>query len=197
MNIQQTIEYFQLLFLLFMARRIDRKYYILKIGCNLRFFFKSQSYPEDIDFDLQGISVRDFRDQINGILKSKSFMDALSIKGLAVGHITEHKQTETTQRLKLGIISEHMQIPTRIEFSRRDGKRGEIRFEAVDPIILKKYEITLVLVNHYTRETAFLQKIYAMSSRTIPRARDVFDLYLLVTTGTDIPTILKTGINLR
>lgn len=183
MDIRQTVECFHLLFLLFIGRKIDRRYYILKGGCNLRFFFNSPRYSEDIDFDLHGMPVRIFQEQVGIILKSRPFKDTLLSKGITVGHITEQKQTETTQRWKLGIVSKQVQMPTKIEFSRRKHKAGESRFESVSSVLLKKHELPPVLVNHYTAGDAFMQKISAMASRKIPQARDVFDMYLLIASG--------------
>ncbi|MCX8081823.1 MAG: nucleotidyl transferase AbiEii/AbiGii toxin family protein [bacterium] len=193
LNIEERVECFQLVFLLFLSQKIDRKHYVLKGGCNLRFFFKSPRYSEDIDFDLQDISVQKFREDVNRILRSSTFKEALSVKGLTIGNITESKQTETTQRwkLSLGYGQTKTYIPTKIEFSRRDVGKTESRFEAVDPIILKKYEIAPVLVRHYTAEASFLQKIVAISSRKIPQARDIFDTYLLIIMGVDTSKILK------
>ncbi len=183
MDIRQTVECFHLLFLLFIGRKIDRRHYILKGGCNLRFFFNSPRYSEDIDFDLQGIPVRTFQEQVGIILKSRPFKDTLLAKGITIGHINEQKQTETTQRWKLGIVSKQVQMPTKIEFSRRNQKEGESRFESVNNVLLKKHELPPVLVNHYTAEEAFRQKANAMSYRKIPQARDVFDMYLLIASG--------------
>jgi predicted nucleotidyltransferase component of viral defense system len=194
MNVQQTVEYFHLLFLLFISRKIDRKYYILKGGCSLRFFFKSPRYSEDINFDLQGIPVQEFRGQVNKLLRSAAFRDMLLVKDITIGHVTEHKQMETTQRWKLSLNSLQRQtpVPTRIEFSRRQRKKGESRFEAVDSVFLKKYELPPVLVNHYSAEGAFRQKINAMSFRGVPQARDIFDLYfLLATSGEAVASSLE------
>ncbi len=194
MDIQQTIEWFHLLFLLFIGRKIDRKHYVLKGGCNLRFFFRSPRYSEDIDFDLFGIPVQVFREQVNKILKSSVFNDNLLLKGMTLGHTAEHKQTETTQRWKLSLYSRQMQmsVPTKIEFSRRDRDKEESKFEAVDAGFIKRYELPPVLVSHYTAEAAFRQKMNAMSSRRIPQARDLFDLYfLLVTAGEKVALLSR------
>jgi predicted nucleotidyltransferase component of viral defense system len=51
-TIQSNIELFHLLFLRQIEGKLDKKLYALKGGCNLRFFFKSIRYSEDIDFDI-------------------------------------------------------------------------------------------------------------------------------------------------
>jgi len=192
MNIQQTIEYFHLVLLLFMSRKINRNHYILKGGCNLRFFLRSPRHSEDIDFDLKDTPVQILQEQVNKILNSSIFRDTLFLKGIGIKHITTHKQTETIQRWKLTLMAGQNQIPipTKIEFSRRQ-KGGDYTFETVDTLLLKKYDLPPVLVNHYTPETTFIQKIEATSFRKIPQARDIFDLYLLITTGIDVPSVLK------
>ena len=56
LNIRQLTEYFHLIFLDYLGRKIDKRLYTLKGGCNLRFYFKSFRYSEDIDFDVQIIN---------------------------------------------------------------------------------------------------------------------------------------------
>src|SRR3990170_6022446 len=55
-NMRQLIEYFHLIFLDRLGRKIDKRLYTLKGGCNLRFYFQSFRYSEDIDFDIQIIN---------------------------------------------------------------------------------------------------------------------------------------------
>lgn len=181
MTLQQVVEYFHLTFLLFIVRKIERRHYILKGGCNMRFFFGSPRYSEDIDFDLLDIPVDVFRESVNTVLKIKSFRDVLSASKISVEHITEHKQTETTQRWKIGLFYDGrtMPIPTKVEFSRR-GEAGNVRFEAVDSRIIDRYGLTPVLINHYGADAAFSQKLKAIFSRRVPQARDIFDAYLLI-----------------
>jgi predicted nucleotidyltransferase component of viral defense system len=71
-------------------------------------------------------------------------------------------------------------IPTKIEFSRR-GLRGKINFATVNKIILQKYQLPPIMVNHYAADEALQQKIVALATRNHTQARDVFDLYILLT----------------
>jgi predicted nucleotidyltransferase component of viral defense system len=48
----QTIEFFHIAFLAVLGTRLDSARYVLKGGANLRYFFGSQRYSEDIDLDL-------------------------------------------------------------------------------------------------------------------------------------------------
>ena len=48
----QVIELFHLAFLQVLQARLDQSRYVLKGGANLRYFFDSVRYSEDIDLDL-------------------------------------------------------------------------------------------------------------------------------------------------
>lgn len=183
-NNRQNVEAFHLLFLLFLAQKIDKKFYVLKGGCNMRFYFKSPRYSEDIDIDVQTLSVDIVKEKVGGILTSAAFREALQARNIEIEHITEHKQTGTTQRWKMGLLTLQTRnpLPTKIEFSRRGVKTGML-FESIDPVILHFYGLPPILLNHYSAESTFLQKVRALISRSSPQARDVFDLYLLLASG--------------
>ena len=196
---RQSIELFHLLFLNQLVRKLDKRFYALKGGSNLRFFFKSPRYSEDIDLDVQSISVILLRKRVNHILSSKPFRDILQVRDIEIEHITEHKQTETTQRWKLGLIVPHQEksLPTKIEFSRR-GLDKPVKFEAISPEVIRTYDLPPILVNHYPAETTCIQKIRALISRKTVQARDVFDLYLLLASRVekvDLPDKLRSKMN--
>ena len=46
-----TVELIHLVLLDLLGRKVDKKQYALKGGCNLRFFFKSIRYSDDMDLD--------------------------------------------------------------------------------------------------------------------------------------------------
>lgn len=179
---RQYVELFHLLFLTQIGRKLDKRFYALKGGCNMRFFFKSPRYSEDIDLDIQSIAIDVLRKKINSILNSKPFRDILQVRDIEIEHITEQKQTETTQRWKMGLVVPQIEkpLPTRIEFSRR-GLEEPIKFELVAPEIIRAYEISPIMANHYPPEVACEQKIRALISRRAVQARDLFDLHLLLT----------------
>lgn len=165
----------------------------------MRFFFKSPRYSEDIDLDIQSIAIDVLRKKINGILNSRPFRDILQVRDIEIEHITEHKQTETTQRWKMGLVVPQIErpLPTRIEFSRR-GLEAPIKFELVAPEIIRAYEISPIMANHYPPEVACEQKIGALISRRAVQARDLFDLHLLLTLrdiGTALPEKLRKNLN--
>ncbi|SRR3989339_648509 len=182
LTIPQITEQFHLLFLEQLGRKIDKRFYILKGGCNLRFYFNSIRYSEDIDLDVQTIRSDTLQKNVTGILASKSLNHILQTHDIHLEKISAPKQTETTQRWKitLHIPSLSSVIHTKIEFSRR-GVHGNTLFEAVNPSVLQTYHLPPIFLNHYDRQTAGMQKIHALASRHITQARDIFDLYLLLT----------------
>jgi hypothetical protein len=52
----QIVEQFHLLFLAQLGRRLDKTLYVVKGGCNLRFFHRSVRLSEDVDSDVAGFS---------------------------------------------------------------------------------------------------------------------------------------------
>lgn len=176
------IELFHLLFLSFFVRKTDRQSFALKGGCNLRFFFNSPRYSEDMDMDVQGMPVHVLQDKVNALLASVPFSQTLAVHNITVEHVTQHKQSETTQRWKFGLLTPEaeMPCPTKIEFSRR-GMFHEAVNETIHPEILQQYRLTPFMVPHYSAETACLQKIEALAVRSVTQARDIFDLHILLT----------------
>src|SRR5437660_12796143 len=168
----QSIERFHLLFLDQLGRRLDKKMYALKGGCNLRFFWKSIRYSEDIDFDVHTIARITLQKNVQRILKDPGFARILAAYKLAITQFSEPKQTETTQRWKVQIRTESSSslLPTRIEFSRRRFSKG-LLFEPVDTEISRTYHLRPTFPTHYDFETAFAQTIDALidSSETMAR----------------------------
>ncbi len=180
----QYVELFHLVFLDFLGRKLDKRYCVLKGGCNLRFFMKSFRYSEDMDIDVQGVSKQKLAESVDSILTSRSFSQALQIHQIALVKLSAPKQTDTVQRWKmlLSVGGIDVLLNTKTEFSRR-GITREHAFEAVDPQLIDTYSLTPILANHYTSHAAYKQKVEALISRPVPQARDVFDLFLLLSTG--------------
>lgn len=180
----QYVELFHLVFLDFLGRKLDKRYCVLKGGCNLRFFMKSFRYSEDMDIDVQGVSKQKLAESVDSILTSRSFSQALQIHQIALAKLSAPKQTDTVQRWKmlLSVGGIDVLLNTKTEFSRR-GITREHAFEAVDPQLIDTYSLTPILANHYTSHAAYKQKVEALISRPVPQARDVFDLFLLLSTG--------------
>lgn len=177
----QAIEFFHLAFLQVLQRRLDQATYVLKGGANLRYFFDSVRYSEDIDLDASGIEAWALEDRVDGALSAPALATLLRGGGLALGEFSKPKQTETTQRWKVPLILAGRGEPlrTKIEFSRRNGEERQI-LEAVPSRVVAPYALRAPSVRHYLREAATEQKIEALAGRSETQARDVFDLDLLL-----------------
>lgn len=180
-NTRSTIEAFHLLFLQQLEKQVDKKRYALKGGCNLRFFFKSIRYSEDIDFDVTTISTSTLEKKISKILTSANFSRILESQGIEIAQSNPVKQTDTTQRWKLLLRTKQstLPIPTKIEFSRRNMDEG-VAYTSIDTDVVSVYRLYPILCNHYTHTSAVIQKIKALIGRTETQARDVFDLKWLL-----------------
>lgn len=183
-NERQTIEIFHLLFLRAFGARVDKTLFALKGGCNLRFFLKSIRYSEDMDLDIHTMSVGTLRNNVSRLLESPSFVQAIRAQGIEIAKSSSPKQTETTQRWKLTLrISDSgTEVPTKIELSRR-GLDDKKAVEPVDAEIIRTYRLYPVILQHYTVQTAFAQKVAALALREQVQSRDVFDLKLLLEAG--------------
>lgn len=180
-NDRQAIEVFHPLFLRALAARVDPAFFVLKGGCNLRFFFKSIRYSQDIDLDVRSGAVDTLKKYVEALLASPPFLNMLRAQRLAVEAVTSAKQTGTTQRWKLQIrVGDSPQaIPTKIEFSRRQFNT-DLVLEAVDAELVNRYRLYAVFTQHYTPAVAFLHKVQALALRNQTQARDLFDLKLLL-----------------
>jgi predicted nucleotidyltransferase component of viral defense system len=185
-NAVQLVERFHLLFLHQLSRRVDKRSIVVKGGCNLRFFLRSIRYSEDMDLDVEGIGVQALRDRVREVLSSRPFAQILEAGGIAIEHVTEHKQTDTTQRWKLGLRTAGIPVPlpTKIEFSRR-GLDDGIAFGSVDASLARAYQLTPLMLSHYGAPAALRQKVGALAGRPQTQARDVFDLHHLLAIGTE------------
>jgi predicted nucleotidyltransferase component of viral defense system len=193
----QVIELFHLAFLQIMQARLDQARYVLKGGANLRYFFDSVRYSEDIDLDIDGIAPWTLTEKVDGILDSPTLGIVLRGGGLAVDGYTKPKQTETTRRWKVAIAvaGRRETVRTKIELSHRNGEQRHV-LEPVADRIVAPYALRAPMVQHYTADAATEQKIEALAGRSETQARDLFDLDLLLRrqplkAGTLDPKILE------
>lgn len=177
----QVVEFFHVAFLEVLSRRLDPARYVLKGGANLRYFFDSVRYSEDIDLDLLGAPSWSVEKKVDDVLGSSPLTALLRIGGLQVAEFSKSKQTETTQRWKIAIdaASHPQRIRTKLEFSHRDARQG-YRLEAIPSRIVEPYALRAPSVQHYTANAAAEQKAIALAQRSETQARDVFDLDLLL-----------------
>jgi hypothetical protein len=172
------VEFFHLVFLrALVARGEDKGLFVLKGGCNLRFFFGSVRYSEDIDLDVTVVAKGTLKNKVQRLLASPTVTAPLRSQALELVDITAPKQTDATQRWKVGLRSPSVPVPlrTKIEFSRRGPAPGAV-FEAVDTEILRRYGLSTFPATHYDLASAIVQKVEALAGRSTPQARDVFDL---------------------
>lgn len=182
-----TVELFHLVLLDMLGRKVDKKHYALKGGSNLRFFFRSFRYSEDMDLDVSTALLKDkLQDTISRILESKTIEQILDVKGIKIQYKSSPKQTDTTQRWKFAISvpGSSILLRTKIEFSRR-GKISGLGFDSVDANLIRTYELAPILASHYKLEDAYIQKVVALATRGEIQARDVFDIHLLLSSGVD------------
>lgn len=185
----QLRELFHIQFLRWLNHAVKTRNYALKGGTNLRLFFNSIRYSEDMDLDIQGIEVYKLRGIVMDILGERFFQETLKpfgIEKIVLPDIIKAKQTETTQRFKAHLITPQGEdLFTKIEFSRR-GFRGNVIVEPITDSILRRYKLPPLMVPHYDVTSTLAQKLDALGGRRIIQARDIFDLYILTTQSADM-----------
>src|SRR3989338_3748870 len=95
------VEIFHLLFLRQFSSLTDPNLYAIKGGCNLRFFFESVRYSEDLDIDVATIQKQTLENKVNKILHSPALIKSLAEYGITEINSSAPKQTPTTQRWKI------------------------------------------------------------------------------------------------
>lgn len=176
----QAIECFHLAFLTTLRASVRPDRYVLKGGANLRYFFGSQRYSEDIDLDVHGPDNTSLEGQVDAAIRNVAFVLRASDISVAVDGITKPKQTATTRRWKVPLIVPGIAdfVRTKVEFSARNGET-RYKLEEVPSDLIRPYGIVAPLTQHYLKPAAIKQKVLAMAYRGQTQARDVFDLDLL------------------
>lgn len=179
----QLREVFHFCFLERLLKISDPGIYVLKGGVNLRFFFNSPRYSEDMDIDVFADSVATLKKNGYKILQDAAFKRSLriyDIDDIEVNDPNKAKHTPTTQRFRLSLITPAgHRLPTKVEFSRRSKDNDIKSMDLIDPKIARQYRKLAYRCPHYSGEIAVIQKIEALMGRTITQARDVFDLAIL------------------
>lgn len=178
---REVVELFHLTFLRLLASGPDKDRYIVKGGCNLRFFYGSPRYSDDLDLDVTKAPREALKAKVDKLLASPPLTAALRSSEITLGAVTAPKQTETTQRWKIALVvaGRSRDLHTKIEFSRR-GRGGQAQLEPIAQALAHHYRLTPPLVMHYLLPAAIQQKVRALTQRSVVQARDVFDLDLLL-----------------
>ena len=188
------VELFHLHLLRLLATGPAKSHIALKGGSNLRFFFESVRCSEDMDLDVAPqLEPHVLRDKVDGLLGGKALAAALAAANLEITRVSAPKQTDTTQRWKIGLRARDrggIPLHTKVEFSRRRTEERGI-LEPVSSEVLGRYGLLPLLVVHYPLYAALRQKVGALVGRRVVQARDVFDLaVLLARAGTEAPAAL-------
>ncbi len=187
-TLAQHVECFHLVLLRMLEARVDRSMWVVKGGVNLRAWFGSRRYSEDLDVDVVRGRRHALESRVDQALASRPLSDLLATQGLTLGRIIKPKQTDTTQRWKFQVRADGLSLPlnTRVEFSRRARQDDDYVLEPVRGDVVRAYGLPAPTVNHYAASAAIRQKIRALAARRETQARDVWDLdHLFRTTGAD------------
>jgi Nucleotidyl transferase AbiEii toxin, Type IV TA system len=172
------VEAFHLTCLRVLERRYDRAKYVVKGGVNIRAWFASRRYSEDMDIDAIGGTRHALEAAFDRILGGRDMEMLLAGQGIRIERTTKPKQTDTTQRWKFELGAEGSAAPlrTKIEFSWREQGDDAYRLEPIHQDVAKLYTVPRPSANHYVAGSAIRQKIRALAKRREPQARDVWDL---------------------
>ncbi len=182
MTARQIVELFHLVFVRALFANLgDKSLLAVRGGINLRFYFQSIRFSEDLDLDVVTMSKAALENRVDRLLASPTVTSPLKARGIVIQDISKPKQTTTVQRWKLEVASPSASIRdrTKIEFSRRDTV-ATAALERVDTQIANGYGIPVFLASHYPCDAAVRQKIHALAERAEPQPRDVFDLHVLL-----------------
>ncbi len=177
-------EVFHFCFLERLLKVADANLFVLKGGVNLRFFFHSPRYSEDMDLDVVAGGVATLKKNGYKVLEDAALRRMLRTYGIADVEINDPgkaKHTDTTQRFRVQLVTiGGERLPSKIEFSRRAPAAGGGRAVAqIDSEVARHYQRLAFRCQHYDGTAAVIQKVLALAGRPVTQARDVFDLDVL------------------
>ena len=177
-------EIFHFCFLERFLKVADANLFVLKGGVNLRFFFHSPRYSEDMDLDVVAGGVATLKKNGYKVLEDAALRRMLRTYGIADVEINDPgkaKHTDTTQRFRVQLVTiGGERLPSKIEFSRRTPAAGGGRAVAqIDSEVARHYQRLAFRCQHYDGTAAVIQKVLALAGRPVTQARDVFDLDVL------------------
>src|SRR5882757_1869095 len=171
-------EGFHVVLLRALAERLQGRDWVLKGGTNLRLYFGSIRFSEDIDLDVGKDVAGAMQRAIPATLADGDVQRRLQALGLLQASLIggrSSKSTDTTLRYKIELVGRGgIRPPTKIDVSYRDRCEGDAH--AVSEYL--RPDDPPLLLPSYTRPAAIRQKINALASRAHVQARDVFDLFV-------------------
>jgi len=178
-----------------LAARLAGRPYAVKGGMGLRFFHRSPRLSEDMDFDIgPSLPIPTLQKHVDAVLTGRALLHSLQSQGVGSIEFSRSKQTETTQRWKVGLLVAGVRLSTRLEFSRRKvahaTERGTVR-----PELLRDAFLPPFVASFYGAAAMGAQKILALASPSRTAARDLFDLHHLFFQTRLSPAVLGPLIN--
>ncbi len=184
---RQAREVLHLALLEELAAKLGTEHWSVKGGVNLRAYFGSVRYSEDIDLDVAPFKRQAVKKHLRETLKPGGrFARRLREYGIQELRIDEKeisKDSETTLRFKRQVVVGGVPHSTTVEVSFRGPRDGDSpRLAPVHPMVTALYGswFAAVFAMHYPRESAISQKLDALANRTAVQARDVFDICWLL-----------------
>jgi predicted nucleotidyltransferase component of viral defense system len=186
----QVAESFHLAFLQALAVRANTSAWALKGGGNLRFFYPSDRFSEDIDIDTFDIEPWVFQERVDQALASDLLARTLRVLGTQADHVNPKERSPTKSKWVIGLMQTMGGEPayTKVEVSHREYPyRAFVKVEPVTEAAVAPYAAALrrPTFGHYLPRAAVAQKIDALGGRTVRQPRDVFDLDLLFRVAPD------------
>lgn len=173
-------ELFHLTLLRHLGTRLSGRSYAVKGGICLRFFHRSARLSEDMDLDIvSNVRVETLKNAVDSVIDGRAFLASLMPAGITRLSATKPKQTETTQRWKVSLVSAGDEsLPVKVEFSRR---RDKIAYSTgvPDAGLLHQYKMPPFAAQFYDAPSMAAQKTVALASPARNALRDLFDLHHL------------------
>lgn len=187
MHTLAVAEAFHLAFLSALQSSAGHDPFALKGGGNLRFFYNSLRYSEDIDLDVFEVDPRRFSAKVERAMTSTAMDRLLAVRGIRIDSRTPKEQSTTRERWSIALLHPSVELPvrTKVEFSYRERNLlPGVIVEAVPARVMASYApLVAPVIGHYVPAAAISQKVYALKERAehnTSQPRDVFDLDMLM-----------------
>lgn len=172
-------EGFHLVFLVALHAAADPATWALKGGGNLRLYFDSLRFSEDIDIDVFVDPTR-MRGRVEKAFASATLAKLLASLGSTREYLNPKERTDTKERWTIGLRNPAVpaMVYTQVELSYREYDLQEyVVVEAPKSSAATGHPpVPSPTIGHYVPRGAVIQKIGALRGRRHTQPRDVFDL---------------------